>query len=219
MTTAFRGAAGEGEQPFLAIGFGFRGEELPGWTLETLFSTNASARVPHLIATFRRGPSQAIRIDVFEATSHSEARLVVDRLLQQFEAPIMSERSPAPVGETCFEGPEETPVLFVRGNLVVLVRQADLELVPAAELSRILDHFLTSQPDGASESLKVPPTSTGTEGQVVAHVDLSGASATDHWFKVVAENGEIEQSQPGVVTWRGEAGAVPRLRVVEVPKS
>lgn len=84
---------------------------------------------------------EAFGVEAFECPTPAAARDTALNLLGEFQGPV--QRDPAPVaGELSFSLPGGTFVLFVRANLVLLLRNAGRKVLPVVDLAKALDRHL-----------------------------------------------------------------------------
>jgi hypothetical protein len=117
------------------------GSELGGWTARRVQPVNVpGARAAHL-SMWQQGASaeNLLRLDVTEAPSASAAREVVLELLGQFQSPEIRRLPDPPAGELAFGAPGETVILFARGNVVVMVRNAGRRVVAVTDFAHVVD--------------------------------------------------------------------------------
>ncbi len=88
---------------------------------------------PHLVQSANRPPTiqmliklmdQHIRIDIDVCSSGKEARKALLQRLGQFETPTLQRRTDLEIGEIAFVEPEVGALLFLRSNLVGMIRNA-----------------------------------------------------------------------------------------------
>jgi hypothetical protein len=107
----------------------FTGKELPGWTLE---------RTKGRTTFWRRGTSDAVvRIDIFASESVDAAHEYLVDALGEFESSGIRRRADTSIGDVAFG--TEIVILFARGNLVVVARNAGREVVPVTAIARAVD--------------------------------------------------------------------------------
>jgi hypothetical protein len=116
----------------------FTGGEVPGWTLERSEQREAGPTPARHTSFWRRGDSDAVvRIDLFACASLDAAHEYLVDALGEFESNAMRRRTDASIGDVAFG--TETVILFARGNLVVLVRNAGREVVSVTAIARVVD--------------------------------------------------------------------------------
>lgn len=119
--------------------FQFKGDELPGWELAT--SRRNAALQPPRLDTFWRpedDPSDTLLgVQVIERTSVPTARETLLELLADFQSAVIARRTDLNIGDVVFG--HDLMVVFARGNLVVLVRNAGRKIVPVLEPARLVD--------------------------------------------------------------------------------
>jgi hypothetical protein len=116
----------------------FTGREVPGWTLERTDQRAAGPAPARHTSFWRRGDSDAIvRIDLFACGSLDEAHEYLVDALGEFESSAIRQRADTSIGDVAFG--TEIVILFARGNLVVVVRNAGREVVPVTAIARAAD--------------------------------------------------------------------------------
>jgi hypothetical protein len=139
-------AAGKPETPPLVV----RVDErlLPGWGLQRTDPLPAEERDrPGGIRTmWVHDDGAVLSVEIWQCASPAVAReLLLEVLGQQFESPqVERAQGAAAIGEVAFVHGEQT-LLFARENLVVLVRNASLHIVPVLDAARLLDDGLRRQ--------------------------------------------------------------------------
>ncbi len=138
-------AAGKPETPLLAV----RVDErlLPGWKLQRTDPLPAEERDRSGgIRTLWMGEEGAVlSVEIWQCASPAAARELLLEVLGQFESPqVERAQGAAAIGEVAFVHGEQT-LLFARENLVVLVRNAGLRIVPVVDTARLLDDGLRRQ--------------------------------------------------------------------------
>jgi hypothetical protein len=118
------------------------GKELPGWTLE---------RTDQHKTFWRRGGAggrtsdAVVRVDIFALDSVQAAHEYLVDALGEFESSAMRRRTDANIGDVAFG--TEAVMLFARGNLVVVVRNAGREIVPVTAIARAVDAVVLGRPE------------------------------------------------------------------------
>lgn len=124
-------------------GLALTGREIPGWQPHRI--DRKPGPPPQTVSLWRRAEAatdEILRVDVFELPTVAEAHDYLIELLNEFEATEIRRREPTPVGDVAFGTP--LVLLFARGNLVVLVRNAGRAVMEVAGLARELDVRLES---------------------------------------------------------------------------
>src|SRR5258706_11019826 len=83
-----------------------------------------------------------LRLDLIEASSGTAARELLLELLGQFQSPQIQRVANPPAGELAFSAPGETVIVFSRGNVVAMVRNAGRRVVAVADFARLVDSRL-----------------------------------------------------------------------------
>ena len=143
----WHGRGGRG-QPVIS-GFDFAGSELRGWTLVRA-RRDARARPPVVRALWRRGESadELLALDVFECASVKAAHDQLIEALGNMESPAVKRQTEKnAVGDVAF-ALAGSMVLFSRGNLVVLIRNAGPKVVQVTTVAREIDALLVRRLQG-----------------------------------------------------------------------
>jgi len=122
-------------------GFTFEGVEIPGWAL---LRTQRDDREepPAIRSIWSRGEDRLLAVDLFECASVKAAHDQLIEALGNFESDAIERQAEkgAP-GDVAF-ALGDTMVLFARGNLVVLIRNAGRTAVSVRKVARELDGLL-----------------------------------------------------------------------------
>ncbi len=179
------------------------GAELPDWSLVRAQQVaTKEARVNLSIwrpteggPTFLGDQSTLLAIDVYESPSADAAREQLLRLLGEFQGPPL-ERQPA-LGEVAF-GVEHSALLFGRGNLTVLVRNAERLSTPIVDAAGAFDRHLGARPEVTTgRGPRLVAFRAVEEGGVAPGKPLplmvtAEAPRQEHvWFKFFSDTGEI----------------------------
>lgn len=84
---------------------------------------------------------EALGLEAFECPAPAAARDTALGLLGEFQGPVQRDAAPV-AGEVSFSLPGGSVVLFVRANLVLLLRNAGRKVRPVTDLARALDRHL-----------------------------------------------------------------------------
>lgn len=118
--------------------FAFRGDELPGWTL--VKSTRNDAFDPPRLDTFWQPTGTAdalLGVRIIERPSGEAAREALLGVLADVQSAAIRRRTDLGIGEVAFG--QEMMVAFVRGNLVVIVRNAGRRVFEVLDVARQVD--------------------------------------------------------------------------------
>lgn len=123
--------------------FDFDGSEIHGWTLQRA-RRDEQVKPPVIRSIWRHGESDSelLSVDVFVCASVKAAHDQLIEALGNFESDAIERRTEknAP-GEVAF-ALNDTMVMFARGNLVVLIRNAGPKVVSVRAAARGLDALL-----------------------------------------------------------------------------
>ena len=120
---------------------------LPDWKLYSLQVRHDVERFALIVDALFRPSSQAeqvfLGIKLYQCKPATNSRRFLRELLSNFQTTDLTrEFIGLPFGEVAFVNPDETAALFVRQNIVTLVRSAGRHNVPATGVARALDAFL-----------------------------------------------------------------------------
>ena len=90
-------------------------------------------------AIWQLADEELIRADVYHCAGPNEAREMAIRILGEYQSPNMARIDPPPAGEVAFGEPGNTSLLFVRGNLVVQLRNAGSRISTLTDSAVALD--------------------------------------------------------------------------------
>jgi hypothetical protein len=181
--------------------FSLSGNEFPGWEVYRIRPVEEVSWPPTILSLWQRPTGvteELLRVDVFECASRIAAHDFVVQLLGEFQTTLVARQEQIAVGDVAFVVPEDKDILFARGNLVLLVRNADRALVPVTDSARQFDTDLISKPE--TVGVKVVPEiqrfySPATEFRVGVNVPLE-VEASDPlerplWYKFFSSSGEV----------------------------
>jgi hypothetical protein len=134
----WRGDSGEGPVGQGVSGFKFKGDELPGWEL-TKARRNEALDPPRYDTFWRpsEGGDALLGVQIIERPSLGAARETLLELLGDVESSAIKRRADLPIGDVAFG--QEFILMFARGNLVVVVRNAGRKVVPVLDVARQVD--------------------------------------------------------------------------------
>lgn len=127
------------------------GDEMPGWTLLQARHVRVPGTPPFVRSTWARKPDEAdplLLLDVHIPDSPASARSLALRLLGDFQSPLLTRDSAADIGEVAFGDGSSNWIVFVRGNLVVWLRNGGRRVVPVLDAARALDAALVRRSGG-----------------------------------------------------------------------
>lgn len=91
-------------------------------------------------------PDVRVEAELHECASMRYAHEWLIHLLGAMESPLIRRLEDPPFGEVCFSGPSPTAFVFVRGNLVVNIRNASRHVVDVSGFARNIDADLLARP-------------------------------------------------------------------------
>jgi hypothetical protein len=131
--------------------FFLTGRELADWTSSRIRQV-ASQASPAIHHSFWRPREEkegdiVLRMDIHECESRLAAHEFLLYQLGAFQSPMVARREGDAIGDVAFATPEEYCVLFSRGNMVFLLRNAGKELVPLPRIAGDVDADLSRKPE------------------------------------------------------------------------
>jgi hypothetical protein len=164
------------------------------------------ARVTQSFWRPEKGRQNAVvEFRVFECLSASDAsRSLLDRL-GEFQLPLRRDGGDEPIGDVAFSTEKDHTLLFVRANLVCLIRNADRDLIAVRDLGKEVDKEIQSTRGRESDS---PPELTSFNATPVAdqpavkfilHCQATDPMGSRLWYKFFAKQGTLSQENGHVV--------------------
>jgi hypothetical protein len=207
------------EESMFVWRFFLGGQELPGRRPLRIDET-AAAGWPPATDSLWAGGSAPVRVDVYETTSRAEAREHLLRQLAEFQSPLL-ERTDGP-GEVAFGMPEGRSIVFVRANVVVVVRNAGDEVEPVEPVARELDRLFAAPLDRDSSPVRpeLRRVDVGEEKPALGAPMELVLEADDPlgrrvWFRLSAKGGEFS-SREGRVYYTPETEGRQAIEVAAV---
>lgn len=126
------------------------GSELDGWTARRFDPVKVPGARAANQSMWQKGRSAEalLRLDLVEATSATASRELLLELLGQFQSPQIQRVTDPPAGDLAFSAPGDAVILFSRGNVVAMVRNAGRRVVPVIDFARLLDGRLAGTKRG-----------------------------------------------------------------------
>jgi hypothetical protein len=154
----------------------------------------------------------AVHLTTFETGSRADARAWLLRSLAEFET-LQLERSDV-AGEVAYSVPGETSIVFVRGNVVFLVRNAEFKLAKLGNVARTLDAQLQEEPRRFTRTIDIPPPRFRKERATALDIP---EPAENRWVRLVVRGGEprIERGRPVVVPAGGKVAVIVAFESAE----
>jgi hypothetical protein len=195
-----------GQPSFLVWRYFLGGRELPGWRAHRIQPIGVPGSPPAHHSVWQRtdGRGQVLlALDVYECASGADAREFLVRVMAEFQSPLLERLQT--VGDVAFALPGEGAIAFVRGNLVVILRNAGDETIPLGDLARRFDENLRARPQDGGPWEEAPAIARfEPEAERVApgepiplRLDIA-APARPVWFKLFGPAGSltIEADRP-----------------------
>ncbi|MDX1615247.1 MAG: hypothetical protein R3300_13115 [Candidatus Promineifilaceae bacterium] len=181
--------------------FFLTGDEFPGWSAHRIRQEEPT-QWPRTIQSVWRpadeGKEGLLSVDIYECASRADAHELVLQLLAEFQSIDVTRQEQGIAGDVAFAPPGNATLLFARGNLLTLMRNASRPLVAIPEIAGRFDDFLVGRPE--LEGAQVVPAirrfqSAAKELEVGINAPLE-AEAIDPlerpvWYKFFADRGEI----------------------------
>jgi hypothetical protein len=165
-------------------------------------------------------PGVLLKADLFECASREQALELLLRLLGEFESPLMTQKSEAP-GDVAFGGPGDGLLLFRRGNVVCLCRNADRAITSVMPIASALDRAASGGGSPTARRRRFaaePPTrhEDTLEGDVeVTLLESAMARRADEEIRrFAAPAGDILLKGDSIM-FRGPAAAARQLEIEE----
>jgi hypothetical protein len=159
------------------------------------------------------GGDSLLNIDIYECASRRSGHELLTRLLGEFQSPAGSLQEQTAIGDVAFADPRDAVMLFARANLVILLRNAGRDLVPASELAARFDQEFTSKPEAADEPAAPEIRRFQTLEKEIqvgrdASLELEALARTEQpvWYKLFASSGEIRAEQERLIYEPAESG-------------
>lgn len=197
------------------------GEELPGRRAARIESDEAPGWPPatHSLWVGEEETSPPVRVDVYETRSPEEAREHLLRQLGEFESPAL-ERRDGP-GDVAFGTAGDRALVFARANLVVLVRNAGVEVASVEPVGDALDRLFVSpaldrssvRPEIRRLGLGGAAPSRGAPAPLELEADDPLGRRV--WFRLAAASGAFSASE-GRVFYTPEAEGPQAVEVTAV---
>ena len=119
----------------------------------------ASQPEPRLSKSFWRpvgAPQALINIDVYECASRPAAHELLLQVLGGFQTTQLVRRDDLGIGDVAFGMPTGTTLVFARGNLVHLARNASRDTQDVTGIARHLDQQLVDRPPQSGRAVRAP---------------------------------------------------------------
>lgn len=179
----------------------------------------AQPALPKATRAFSRpsgtGDDVLVDIQVFECASRAEAHQLLLVVLGEFQSPDLMRRNDIEWGDVCFTTPGEGAVLFVRGNLLHVLRNAGRRRIPLLDVAAALDAPLAQsvaaapQPKAAKAASRRRKGAAAKAATVAADVGqpvVVPQPKADQEYRIVAYGGEVVREGDAVVYRPDEPG-------------
>jgi hypothetical protein len=189
--------------------FALGGQELPGHHALRIDIIEQADLPPKIESLWRPekedGDRAPLRVDAAEASSVTEARALLLRVLAQFQSPQIERLDDGP-GEIAFGPSGYRSLVFARANIVVVMLNAGDEVQSVEPSARELDRLLREGPDAGRSSVRptirraeVSDESVPGRRQVRLLLDAEDPLGRHIWFRFSAPRGEFLAQGDGVV--------------------
>lgn len=162
-----------------------------------------------------------LRVDVSEAPSVTEGRALLLRTLAQFQSPLIERISDGP-GDVAFGPSGYRSVVFVRANIVVLVRNAGDDTHSVETPAWELDGLLRERPNAERSAVRptirraeVEPESVSGRRQYRVLLDAEDPLGRHVWFRFSAGRGQF-LVQGDAVVFRPEDDGPQAIEIAAV---
>jgi hypothetical protein len=147
-------------------------------------------------------PDFLLRVDIDVCASESATPHFLLQRLGQFHSPSLKPLLASELGRLAFFEVETGAVLFTRGNLVILVRNAGRGYISLTEVARDVDRFVIRNPEEEGEETSGMeefsiPNRTFTVGEKVP-ISYSGTPKPTGFFKFITPDGHVLK-KPGFI--------------------
>ena len=147
------------------------------------------------------GEDVVVDVQIFECVSRAAAHELLLVLLGAFQSPALVRRDDLNLADVCFTTPRDAAILFVRGNLVHLLRNAGRRAVPLLDVAATFDaplaQTVADTAQRAKSRKKAKPVQKGqsvplrvTETPLAAAVEFVEEAAPAE-TRVIAQGGEV----------------------------
>lgn len=155
-----------------------------------------------------------LNIDIYECASRRSGHELLTRLLGEFQSPAGSLQEQAAIGDVAFADQLNAVMLFARANLVILIRNAGRDLVPASDLAARFDQELISKPEATDEQAAPEIRKFQTMEKEIqvgkeAGLELEALARTAQpiWYKLFASSGEFRAEHERLIYEPAETGS------------
>lgn len=192
------------------------GKEFPGWRVHRM-RQDQPVQWPRAIQSIWQPAEDEneglFSLDIYECASRAAAHELLLQVLAEFQSAEMTRQEPDGVGDVAFAMAGNTTLLYARGNLLALFRNAARQMAPIPDLADQFDKYLTGRPEleGTAvtpEIQRFEPTAKEIEAgrDVPLEVDASDPLGRPVWYKFFADKGEV-LAEDGTLYYRpAEAG-------------
>jgi hypothetical protein len=196
--------------------FALGGQELPGHHAVRIDTVEQPDSPPKIESLWRPekedGQRAPLRVDASEASSVTEARALLLRVLAQFQSPQIERITEGP-GDIAFGPSGYRSLVFARANIVVVMLNAGDEVQSVEPPARELDRLLREGPEAGRSSVRptirraeVAEENVPGRRQVRLLLDAEDPLGRHVWFRFSAKRGEFSALGDGVVFKPEEEG-------------
>jgi hypothetical protein len=212
--------------------FRFGGFEFPGWEMvrdEPVREKGGPSMVSSLWQLEKKHAGPVVHVETFECASREAAHDYVLKLLADFQSPDVHYLPKGDYGDAMFSGKTgERMAVFVRGNLVIRLRNAERELTSVFPLAQHLDQLLTEKPEQPKnlkegpmivrfEEMPVAKRSAKTNARNEIALTIQAEDPDDYpvWYKFFAPDGEVVEAGK-VLTYRPSKSGSHKITAIAV---
>jgi hypothetical protein len=219
----------EFSKQMLIHGYFLSGNEFPDWKLIKQIPVPLAEDAEFQSYVWENALSEEeelVRVDVVEADSWHKAQSSLLRLLESYQAPVLTEASERDitVGDLAFVGHGEAvgSLLFARGNMIIRTTSVGAQEVSVRKFAEYIDDLFTSRPEVAEagvlpkieaftpESLKIK-----IAQRVSLRVDARDPLDRRLWYKFFVDRGEL-YIEDDVVFYTSEEPGEPEITLYAV---
>ncbi|MFH2111422.1 MAG: hypothetical protein ABIJ47_09210 [Candidatus Bathyarchaeota archaeon] len=219
----------EFSKQMLIHGYFLAGNEFPDWKLVKQIPVPLAEDAEFRSYVWENALSEEeelVRVDVIEAGSWHKAQSSLLRLLESYQAPVLTEASERDitVGDLAFVGHSEAvgSLLFTRGNMIIRTTSVGAQEVSVIKFANYIDDLFTSRPEVAEvgvlpkievftpKSLKIK-----IAQRVSLRVDARDPLDRRLWYKFFVDRGEL-YIEDGIVFYTSKEPGEPEITLYAV---
>jgi hypothetical protein len=198
-----------GDEALFIWRFALGGQELTGYRPLRVDTVEVPDVPPTIQSLWRPDKDDAarvlLRLDVTEASSVTEARVQLLRMLGQFQSPLIERLVDGP-GDVAFGASGNRALVFARANTVVVVLNGGDEVQSVDGPAREVDQLLREGPDRNRSAVRptirradVADVGVSDRRQVRVVVEAEDPLGRHVWFRFSAKGGEFRAEHDSVL--------------------